>query len=92
MMKHIAWVKVVSGGLQQYLKDIPLFGRIDHEKNFLIYGCNVKDESAFYEGLLEYDKVSNVIGFNDIAEVEEYWMNDADMFLTLNNGDYEIME
>lgn len=92
MMNGFAWCKVVKGDIYKYLKNIKLIGRINHEKEFIVYGCKEKDETAFYEALLENDKENNIIGFNDIAEVEEYWMNEADMFLIIKNGDYEVIE
>lgn len=86
------WVEIVKGDLYDYLKEIPLIGRIYDNKDFVVYGCGEKSEAEFYKGIFDYDKENNIYGFENESDVEKYWTNDADMFLVIANGDYRILE
>ena len=86
--------KVISGELYPYLKEIKLVGRVREESNndFIIYGCIRGYEMKFYKGILEYDKATEIMGFNSVEEVEEFWLDGGEgMFLTVEKGDYEVI-
>ena len=92
-MMKLAKVKVTGGELYPYMKGVSLTGRIADESNnnFIVYGCPRKYEQSFYKGLLEYDKVTKIHGFESIEEVEECWISGLDgLFLVINNGEYEV--
>ncbi len=89
---NLAMVNVTSGKLYEHLNDVQLFGRIDEKNDFIIYGCQDKDQTEFYNGILEYDKATNIQGFQSVEEVKEYWEEMGDMFLTLELGQYEIVK
>lgn len=97
-MKY-ALVKVISGELHPYLKDITLCGRIETGEgwgtlgNFYIFGCKDEEQKQFYKGILEYDKATKTIELQTVEETEEFWLNGCDgMFLRINKGDYEVIE
>ncbi len=87
--------RVIKGELQPYLKNIKLVGRIREESNndFIIYGCIRGYEQEFYQGILDYDKATGIIGFDSVEDVEEFWIEEGEgMFLVLDNRDYEVVE
>ena len=91
MMEYkIDKVKVTSGELYPYLKDIVLIGRVaeEDEGSFIIYGCIKGDEDKFYEGILKYDTDCNYMAFETVEEVKNYWENIGELLLTINNYDY----
>ncbi|MGJ0848432.1 hypothetical protein ACR77J_17215 [Tissierella praeacuta] len=97
-MEH-ALVKVTNGELYPYLKDITLCGRVEDGESwgtigkFYIYGCKDEEQKQFYKGILAFDKGTGVIGLQTVEEVEEFWLDGCDgMFLTIEEGDYEIIE
>lgn len=93
-MSQIKIVKTIGGELYPYLKNIKLVGRVREEYNndFIIYGCIRGYEQEFYRGILDYDEVTGIIGFNDVEDVEEFWMDEGDgTLLVINKGDYKIV-
>lgn len=94
-MSQIKIVKTIGGELHQYLKNIKLVGRVREEYNndFIIYGCIRGYEQEFYKGILDLDKANGgEMGFNDTEDVEVFWMDEAEgMFITIDNGEYEII-
>jgi hypothetical protein len=84
------FAKVISGELFEYLKDIDLAGRVDEQGDFVIWGCSQPDEDKFYQGILEYDKTTQIQGFETVEDVRRFWEEDADMQLFIENGNYEL--
>jgi len=83
--------KVISGELYPYLKEIKLVGRVREESDndFIIYGCIRGYEDEFYKGILDYDKATEIMGFDSVEEVENFWTEARGMFLVLENDEYE---
>lgn len=86
------FAKVVSGKLYEYLKDIEIFGREDETEDFIVFGCKDEDQERFYQGILEYDKITKVQDFETIEDVKEWWEDGGDMMLYIDKGDFEIVE
>lgn len=94
-----ALVKVISGELYPYLKDITLYGRIEDGQGgetigkFYIHGCKDEEQKQFYKGILQWLNESiNKFGFETVDEVEQFWIDSCDgMFLTIEEGDYEAI-
>ena len=91
MKPRTAVVKIISGELYEHLKDVRLWGAIRRD-GFTIYGCAREDEKKFYEGILAYDKATNIQGFESSEEVKKWWEEVGDMLLIVDNGDYEEIQ
>ena len=91
-LKDIKLAKIKKGKLYPYLKDITLVGRVDEDEEFIIYGCKTKDESKFYQGILDYDKVDKTHNFKTVKEVENYWIEVGDLLLYLKKGEYILIK
>lgn len=91
MKVRTAIVKVISGDLYNYLKDVRLWGAINPDK-FTIYGCVREDETKFYNGIFEYDKATDIQGFKSAKEVKIWWEEVGDMSLIVENGDYKEIQ
>ena len=99
MERELNIVKITGGELYPYLKDITLIGRIETEEdwgakdNFYIFGCKDEDQQKFYNGILEFDKLTKTQGFKTTRDVEEFWLDGCDgMVLFVKNGDYVVIE
>jgi hypothetical protein len=88
----IAFARVISGDLYDYLKDVDIAGRVDESGDFVIWGCKDEDQPKFYRGILEYDKKTEIQGFQTIEQVKEYWEEMADMLLYIAKGDYILVD
>lgn len=91
-IKNIVFAKVTSGKLHQYLKDVEILGRVTKDEEFIIYGCKIKDERKFYQGILNYDKSVGIQGFETIKEVEKYWLEHGEIILYLKKGEFTVTE
>lgn len=90
-MGKYKFARVTGGECFEHLKDIDLYGRTDGKK-FYVFGCKDEDQERFYKGILEFDNRNQIHGFKSIEEVKEYWEESGDMFLTIEEGQYEIVE
>jgi len=90
-MFKLSFVEVRSGTLYDFLKNIPIVGKIDDNGDFFIFGCKSQDEKRFYEGILNFDKLTQEYGFKTVGDVEEEWLL-GDMHLYLSEGEYVIIE
>ena len=88
----LSFVKISGGCLYEYLKDISIVGRVDENGEFKVFGCKNEDQDIFYQGILDYDRMAQVNGFESVEEVKEWWENEADMILTVEKGCYEVLE
>ena len=88
----IEFARIIKGDLFEHLKDIDICGRLDETGEFVIYGCKDEDQGRFYKGILSYDKVTEINGFETIEEVKEWWEEEADMLLYVSKDDFEIVD
>ena len=86
------FVRIVNGNLQQYLKNIDIYGRIDESGKFVVWGCKNIDQPRFYKALLDMDKADPVQGWETVEEVKDWWENEADMLLWIDEGCFEEIE
>ena len=86
------FTRATSGEMYEHLKDIDLFGRVTDTGDFILYGCRNEDQEKFYQGLLDYDKKTDIQGWETVADVKEYWEEGADMLLRIDKGCFEIVE
>jgi hypothetical protein len=91
-MHKLSFVRITSGELHQHLKDIDIVGRIDEDGEFRVFGCKNEDQDRFYKGILEYDKETQIQGWETVVEVKEWWEEEADMILCVDKGDYEVVD
>lgn len=76
-------------GIFSEFEGIPLYvGRVEEldeseEPYVYIYGCAVGFENRFYRAILIIDEIEPVMGFESVAEIEEYWCNDLDMLMSV---------
>lgn len=87
----IAFARVIGGELQNFLKDIDIVGRVDESGDFAVFGCKDEDQQRFYKGILDYDKKTDIQGFETVEEVKKWWEECADMTLYIDKGDYELV-
>jgi hypothetical protein len=87
----IVFARVISGELHEFLKDIDIVGRVDDLGDFVVFGCRNEDQPRFYQGILDYDKKTEIQGFETVEQVKEWWEECADMLLYIDKGDYELV-
>lgn len=92
MNKRLAFVRVIGGELFDYLKDIDIFGRITEEEDFIVFGCRNEDQGRFYKGILEYDKSTEIVGFETVEEVKDWWEDGSDMLMHIEKGAFDVVE
>jgi hypothetical protein len=83
-----ASVKITSGELHPYLKDVILWGFV-YEDKLTVHECHERDEEKFYKGILDYDKSNPVHHFGSVEEVKHYWEGYRDMTLRIELSECE---
>ena len=92
MASKICFARITKGDLYEHLKEIDIFGRLTEDGEFVVYGCKNEDQPRFYQGILDYDKETDIQGFETVEQVKEWWEEEADMLLHISKGDFEIVE
>lgn len=90
-MENLAFVRVTGGDQYEYLKDIDIFGRIDEEGDFIVFGCRDEDQLKFYQGLLDMDRADPFQGWETVEDVKEFWEN-PDMLMYVEKGNFKIVK
>jgi hypothetical protein len=91
-MYKLSFIKITSGELFDYLKDIDIVGKINDDGSFIVFGCKNEHQDKFYAGIFEYDKVTEIQGFKKVEEAKHWWEEVADMTLYVDKGNYEVLE
>ena len=90
-MDNFAFTRVISGDQFDYLKGIDIFGRIEEEGDFIVFGCRSEDEPRFLQGLLNMDKADPFQGWETVEDVKGFWEN-PDMLMYVEKGNFEIVK
>lgn len=91
ILNKLSFVKVIKGELHPFLKDITFVGYIKKDIEFVAFGYLIEDEEKYFKGLLKIAKQDDHCDFKTIEDVKRY-VNNNKKYLTLKEGDYEIVE
>jgi hypothetical protein len=88
---NLCLARITKGALFEHFKDIDLFGMVDANESFRLFGSKDEDQDRFYKCVLNHDKAKRIFGLETIEEVKEL-LEEAGVTFFAKKGEYEVID